>query len=87
MLYDSLRSEPLIARTCIVYASWATRVRSALRVTSFASAGSPFGSGMFQLMSNCGAVDGGLERQADAVRAEVVDGGAVDRAGQRRRAA
>ena len=50
MLYDSLRSEPLIARTLHGYCP--TRVRSALRVTSFASAGSPFGSGMFQLMPN-----------------------------------
>ncbi len=30
---------------------WATSVRSAFSVTSFDKAGSPFGSGMFQLMS------------------------------------
>ena len=34
------------------YASCATSVRSAFRVTSLPSAGSPFGSGMFQFMSN-----------------------------------
>src|SRR4051812_8074798 len=34
------------------YASCATSVRSALRVTSFERAGSPFGSGMFHFMSN-----------------------------------
>ena len=50
------------------YASWATRVRSALRVTSLESAGSPFGSGMFQFMSNFVRSTVVCELQADAGR-------------------
>ena len=51
MLYEPERRAPLTARIRNFYAC-ETSVRSAFSVTALASAGSPFGSGMFQFMSN-----------------------------------
>ena len=86
VLFEPARSEPLIARTALLRLSAPTSVRSAFSVTSLPRAGSPFGSGMFQLMSNCGAVDGRLELEAEPRRAEVVDCGPVDVPGRALRA-